>query len=91
MGLTLALEAVVRGAADAVVVPVSAGCCGFAGDRGLLVPELSDSALRAEVDELQGGDHDAFVSSSGTCEIGLRRAAQRPFRSFWHLFDAPGA
>ena len=34
--------------ADEVVVPTSAGCCGFAGDRGFLHPELTASATAAE-------------------------------------------
>ncbi len=89
MGLTGMLEGVARACADVVVVPPSAGCCGFAGDRGLTFPELSRSALGAEAEEVRQGLHDAWVSSSGTCEIGLRRASDRPFRSFWHLLDAP--
>ena len=44
LGLTHRLEAVAAALADEVVVPAGAGCCGFAGDRGLLHPELPASA-----------------------------------------------
>jgi len=91
LGLTGALEGLAQRCSDVVVVPIAAGCCGFAGDRGLMVPELSSAALLAEADEVRRGLHDDYVSSSRTCEIGLTRATDRPFRSFWHLLDAPAA
>ena len=48
MNLTADLENVARACADTVTVPDEAGCCGFAGDRGWLVPELTASATRRE-------------------------------------------
>ena len=68
-------------------VPPSAGCCGFAGDRGFLVPELTASATSAETREVLSDAFDGFYSSSRTCEIGLARATGRPYRSFWYLLD----
>ena len=91
MGLVGELERVARACADEVVVPVAAGCCGSAGDRGLAFPELTRAALAAEADEVRQAPHDDFVSSSRTCEIGLARETGRPFRSFWHLLDAGDA
>ena len=44
MGLTGALERVAEELSDEVHVPVRATCCGFAGDRGFLHPELTASA-----------------------------------------------
>src|SRR4030095_5964411 len=46
--LTGKLEALVGALADEVFIPPGATCCGFAGDRGLLHPELPASALRDE-------------------------------------------
>ena len=69
------------------IAPPSAGCCGFAGDRGFLVPELTASATAAEAREVRSGAFDGFYSSSRTCEIGLTRATGRPYRSFWYLLD----
>jgi D-lactate dehydrogenase len=48
MNLTADLEAVARACAEVVTVPDEAGCCGFAGDRGWLVPELTASATLRE-------------------------------------------
>jgi D-lactate dehydrogenase len=35
-----------------VTLPVQAGCCGMAGDRGFLIPELTASATHAEATEV---------------------------------------
>ena len=88
MGLVPELAATMRACADKVFVPVEAGCCGFAGDRGFTHPELTDAATRAEAAEIHlAGAHDFYVSSSRTCEIGMSRATGRAFRSFWSLLD----
>jgi D-lactate dehydrogenase len=88
MGLVAKWTATIRACADEVVVPLSAGCCGFAGDRGFTHAELTDAATRAEAAEiLAGGTFDFHVSSSRTCEIGMSRATGRVFRSFWSLLD----
>ena len=44
LGLNEDLEAVARAVAETTVVPEAWKCCGFAGDRGMLHPELT--ALR---------------------------------------------
>ena len=68
-------------------MPVQAGCCGFAGDRGFLFPELTASATRREATEVMGGQHDGYYSSSRTCEIGMTRATGRIYRSFLYLLE----
>ncbi len=81
LGLAPELAKLAGEMAEAVVIPRSATCCGFAGDRGFLHPELTDSATRQEAAELAGSEHDAYVSSNRTCEIGLERATGRRFRA----------
>jgi D-lactate dehydrogenase len=91
-GGTSDLLAVARAHAAEVCVPSSAECCGFAGDRGFLVPELTRSAAAKEGAEIrarlegtgtqgQGG----VYSTCRTCEIGMSRAVGRPVRSVAHL------
>jgi len=81
-----ALESIAGQIADEVFQPVDAGCCAFAGDRGLLHPELTASATRAESADLaaaeqrRGRPFDAYVSSNRTCEIALTRATGRRYR-----------
>jgi len=81
------LEALGAAVADAVVNPVDAGCCGFAGDRGWLHPELTASALRHEARALADDPHDAYLSSNRTCEVGLSRVVGKPYRSFVHALE----
>ncbi len=67
--------------AEDVTVPAASGCCGFAGDRGFLHPELTAAATGPEAAELAGRDFDAYLSSNRTCEVGLERATGRAYRS----------
>jgi D-lactate dehydrogenase len=72
--------------AERATVPKSAECCGFAGDRGFLVPELTRAATRAEGAEVREvGEEAGLFSTCRTCEIGMGRAAGRPYRSIVHL------
>lgn len=69
-----------KAVSDDVTVPVNAGCCGFAGDRGLLHPELTASATKAEAAEVSGRDYDEYVSANRTCEMGMSRATGHEYR-----------
>lgn len=64
--------------ADEVTVPPSWACCGFAGDRGLLHPELTASATHDEAAEVKGG-YFAYASLNRTCEIAMTRATGRTY------------
>lgn len=87
MNLAGKLERLAAACAEEVDVPLAAGCCGFAGDRGLFFPELTAAAMRAEAAEVAARPYRGYYSSSRTCELGLSRATGRPYRSFWHLLD----
>jgi D-lactate dehydrogenase len=87
MNLTAKLEAMARACSADVLVPVHAGCCGFAGDRGFLVPELTAAATRREAAEVNETPCDGHFSSSRTCEIGLTRSTGHLYRSFVHLLE----
>jgi D-lactate dehydrogenase len=82
LGLAGKLAAVCERIADEVVIPVSSGCCGMAGDRGWLHPELPASALRDLAAELEGQSLDACVSSNRTCEAALHEVTGRRYSSF---------
>ena len=81
------LRRLAEACSERVEVPAAAGCCGFAGDRGFLVPELTASATSEEAREVRSREFDGFYSSSRTCEIGLTRATDEPYRSFWYLIE----
>jgi D-lactate dehydrogenase len=87
MGGTDDLLALAHACAARVVLPASASCCGFAGDRGFLLPELTASATRAEGAEVRGADCDAHVSANRMCEVALTAATGRPYSSVVHLLE----
>lgn len=74
LGVTDSLTTIAAALATEVVVPTDWGCCAFAGDRGMLHPELTASATAAEAAEVRQTEHDLYLSSNRTCEIGLSRA-----------------
>jgi D-lactate dehydrogenase len=83
------LLAVARAHAEQVTVPRFAECCGFAGDKGFLLPELTASATAAEAAEVRGlverEPAAACYSTCRTCEIGMSRAVGRRFRPLVEL------
>jgi len=76
------LENVVRSLAGNVVTPHVNGCCGFAGDRGLLFPELAKSASENCANTYPELSNNAVgVSSSKMCEMSMSKTTQVPFHS----------
>ncbi|WP_082805691.1 FAD-binding and (Fe-S)-binding domain-containing protein [Pseudoclavibacter helvolus] len=94
MGLNPALNEVGAAVASIVTVPDSWGCCGFAGDRGMLHPELTASATAAEAAEVASLGADAHASCNRTCEMGMSRATGESYRHVVELLEeatrAPG-
>ncbi|MCU0282381.1 MAG: FAD-binding oxidoreductase [Candidatus Nanopelagicales bacterium] len=88
LGLGGALADVAAALAEEVTVPVYGTCCGFAGDRGMLHPELTDAAVAEVAAELEGREFDAYLCSNRTCELGMSRGIGREYASFLYLLDA---
>ncbi|MDO5724327.1 MAG: FAD-binding and (Fe-S)-binding domain-containing protein [Flaviflexus sp.] len=74
MGIDAQLRAIAAAISDDVRIPVSWGCCGFAGDRGMLHPELTASATAREAAEVRAIGAEYHASLNRTCEIGMTRA-----------------
>ena len=75
LGSNKNLELLANAIAEQVTIPDEWGCCAFAGDRGMLHPELTASATRAEVSSLGKMRFDAYLSTNRTCEIGMSKAS----------------
>ncbi|RVX47676.1 D-lactate dehydrogenase [Nonomuraea polychroma] len=87
LGLDAAMTRIAEAVAERVVVPDGWQCCAFAGDRGLLRPELTASATRAEAAAVSAGNFAAHASLNRTCELGLTRATGRPYHHLLELLD----
>ncbi|WP_256863441.1 FAD-binding and (Fe-S)-binding domain-containing protein, partial [Microbispora sp. GKU 823] len=79
LGLDAAVTKIAEAVATKVAVPDGWQCCAFAGDRGLLHPELTASATRAEAASVAEGDFAAHASVNRTCEIGMTRATGKTY------------
>ncbi len=73
--------------AGEVTVPKNAGCCGMAGDRGFLFPELTASATHHEASEVRETRYDGYYSSTRTCEIAMSEAVKENYESILYLVD----
>lgn len=73
--------------AEEVVVPKHAGCCGMAGDRGFLFPELTDSATLKEANEVKRKTYDGYYSTTKTCEMAMSKAVGQNYESLLYLID----
>lgn len=73
--------------ANNVTVPESAGCCGMAGDRGFLHPELTHAATLPEAKEVQKEKYDGYYSSTKTCEMAMSEAVKANYESILYLVD----
>ncbi len=87
MGLEGKFIHIARHFANEVKVPVHAGCCGMAGDRGFLFPEFTISATRIEAAEVNEKEFNGYYSTSKTCEIAMSDAVGKNYQSILNLVD----
>jgi D-lactate dehydrogenase len=87
MNLQAKMNAIASRCAKTVKVPLNLDCCGFAGDRGLLFPELTASATSLESAEVKAQPYDGYYSSNITCEMGLSLATQQNYHSIVYLLE----
>jgi D-lactate dehydrogenase len=86
-GGTQKLRRIAERCAEQVTVPVSAGCCGMAGDRGFLFPELTASATRNESEETLQSSCDGHYATTRTCELAMSEATGKDYASILFLVD----
>ncbi len=87
LGIDAALLRLAAAAADEVVQPDDWSCCAFAGDRGLLHPELTAMATVREADFVRRHPATAYASVNRTCELGLTRATGHPYRHVLEILE----
>ncbi len=71
--------------ADQVIVPAGWRCCGFAGDRGLLHPELTATATADEAATVENLDAQLYLSCNRPCELAMTRATGH---TYVHVLEA---
>ncbi|HSB01682.1 MAG TPA: FAD-binding and (Fe-S)-binding domain-containing protein [Anaerolineales bacterium] len=87
LGLDAKMLAIAKQCARSATIPLNLGCCGFAGDRGLLFPELTASATEQESVEVLAHDYNGYYSSNIPCEIGMSDATGKQYVSIIYLVE----
>jgi D-lactate dehydrogenase len=87
MGTENKLTRIAKHFATHVTIPVQAGCCGMAGDRGFLFPELTASATAHEAHEVRLAEYEGYYSSTKTCEMAMSEAVGKNYESVLYLVD----
>jgi D-lactate dehydrogenase len=87
LGEQRATEALARAMAGRIAVLTSVTCCGYAGDKGLFLPELNEHATRFVKDDIPE-ECGVGVSTVSTCASGLSERAGVPFVSLASLLEA---
>jgi len=85
IGKTEQLLALSKLCADKVTL-IDSNCCGFAGDRGFLIPELNEHGLRELKAQIPANCQEGY-STSRTCEIGFEKMSGIDFKSIFYLIE----
>ena len=85
-GIAESLRHIAKTCANEVIEPPDIACCGFAGDKGLFMPELNKSALATLSTQVKGKCSKGY-SNSRTCEIGLSKNSGIEYQSLIYLLD----
>ncbi|MBL7990848.1 MAG: FAD-binding oxidoreductase [Candidatus Kapabacteria bacterium] len=87
LGFTDKLQAIAEACAHDAVTPINVGCCAFAGDRGMIAPELTANATLLEAREARERHYDGYYSSNPTCQIGMTTAVGEEYQSYIALVE----
>lgn len=87
LGTNAMMTAIAQHISDDVFTPVDWQCCAFAGDRGLLHPELTASATAREAAEVNERRFAAYASTNRTCELGMTRATGHEYQHLLELLE----
>ena len=85
LGQSEKLTRLVNACTSKVIIPEGISCCGFAGDKGFVLPALNAAALsqlKPQVSTCSQG-----VSTSRTCEIGLSRHSLIEYQHVVYLLE----
>jgi D-lactate dehydrogenase len=87
LGLDGKMLSIAQKCARSATVPLNLGCCAFAGDRGLLYPELTASATEKETAEVLSSNYGGYYSSNITCEMGMSEATGKDYVGIVYLVE----
>jgi len=87
LGLDEIFLSIAKQCARSANIPLNLNCCAFAGDRGLLYPELTASATEKESAEVTERDYGGYYSSNIPCEMGMSEATGMDYVGIAYLVE----
>lgn len=87
LGLDESMTKIAHFVADEVYIPENWACCGFGGDRGLLHPELTESATLAEAREITDRTFSEYSSANRPCEIAMSQATGESYKHLLQVLE----
>lgn len=87
LGLIEHMRMIAEAISAEVVIPKRWGCCGYAGDRGMLHPELTQAATALEAAEVNERSYEAYASVNRTCEQGMTEATGHSYQNLLQLLE----
>jgi D-lactate dehydrogenase len=81
LGVSGDLVTLAEAVAELVHVPAAMTCCAYAGDRGMLHPELTASATAREAEQVAAAGCSTHLSANRTCEVGMEQATGSVYES----------
>lgn len=87
LGINQDMQALATAISEKVITPLDWNCCGFAGDRGLLHPELTKSATAPAAQQLYAEKYVAYASSNRPCQQALSQATGQNYVHLIELVD----
>jgi D-lactate dehydrogenase len=87
LGINQHMKEIAEKISSRVVIPDDWSCCGFAGDRGVLHPDLTLSATRKESEELSSEIFAAYASSNRPCQQAMTQATGQKYVHLIELVD----
>jgi D-lactate dehydrogenase len=81
LGISGDLLSLAQAVAQEVHVPATMTCCAYAGDRGMLHPELTASATAGEAQQIATAGCSTHLSANRTCEVGMEQATGSVYES----------
>ncbi len=85
MGIDEQLYSIAKLCSTKVYTPKT-NCCGFAGNKGFMFPELNAHGLRTLDEQIPESVTEGYATSR-TCEIGLSKHSKADFKSIVNLID----
>ena len=87
LGINKYMQEIAENISLKVITPLDWTCCGFAGDRGLLHPELTESATKKQAQEISGEIFSAYATSNRPCQLALSKATGQKYVHLIELVD----